>query len=37
VVRVLAPLTVDDALLDEGLDAMGESLAEAVGDSRQPS
>ncbi|HVK01659.1 MAG TPA: aminotransferase class III-fold pyridoxal phosphate-dependent enzyme, partial [Gemmatimonadales bacterium] len=35
VVRVLAPLTVDDALLDEGLDAMGESLAEAVGDSRQ--
>jgi 4-aminobutyrate aminotransferase/(S)-3-amino-2-methylpropionate transaminase len=37
VVRVLAPLTADDALLDEGLDAMGESLAEAVGDSRQPS
>ena len=37
VVRVLAPLTVDDALLDEGLDAMGESLAEAVSDSRQPS
>jgi 4-aminobutyrate aminotransferase/(S)-3-amino-2-methylpropionate transaminase len=37
VVRVLAPLTADDALLDEGLDAMGEALAEAVGGTRQPS
>jgi 4-aminobutyrate aminotransferase/(S)-3-amino-2-methylpropionate transaminase len=37
VVRVLAPLTADDALLDEGLDAMGEALAEAFGASRQPS
>jgi 4-aminobutyrate aminotransferase/(S)-3-amino-2-methylpropionate transaminase len=34
VVRVLAPLTADDALLDEGLDAMGEALAEVIGDSR---
>jgi 4-aminobutyrate aminotransferase/(S)-3-amino-2-methylpropionate transaminase len=37
VVRVLAPLTAADALLDEGLDAMGEALAEAVGGTRQPS
>jgi 4-aminobutyrate aminotransferase / (S)-3-amino-2-methylpropionate transaminase / 5-aminovalerate transaminase len=37
VVRVLAPLTADDALLDEGLDAMGEALAEAIGGTRQPS
>ncbi|HET9275707.1 MAG TPA: 4-aminobutyrate--2-oxoglutarate transaminase [Gemmatimonadales bacterium] len=37
VVRVLAPLTADDALLDEGLDAMGEALAEVTGGSRQPS
>lgn len=37
VVRVLAPLTADDALLDEGLDAMGEALAEVIGGSRQPS
>ena len=37
VVRVLAPLTADDALLDEGLAAMGDALAEAVGGSRQPS
>jgi 4-aminobutyrate aminotransferase/(S)-3-amino-2-methylpropionate transaminase len=37
VVRVLAPLTADDALLDEGLDAVGEALAEAVGGTRQPS
>jgi 4-aminobutyrate aminotransferase / (S)-3-amino-2-methylpropionate transaminase / 5-aminovalerate transaminase len=37
VVRVLAPLTADDALLDEGLDAVGEALAEAVGSTRQPS
>ncbi|HEY7614221.1 MAG TPA: 4-aminobutyrate--2-oxoglutarate transaminase [Gemmatimonadales bacterium] len=36
VVRVLAPLTADDALLDEGLDAVGAALAEATG-SRQPS
>ena len=34
-IRVLAPLTADDAVLDEGLDVMGEALAEAVGDSRQ--
>ena len=37
VVRVLAPLTADDALLDEGLDALGEALAEAVGGTRQSS
>jgi 4-aminobutyrate aminotransferase/(S)-3-amino-2-methylpropionate transaminase len=37
VVRVLAPLTANDALLDEGLDAVGEALAEAVGGTRQPS
>ena len=37
VVRVLAPLTAEDSLLDEGLDAMGEALVEALGDSRQPS
>jgi 4-aminobutyrate aminotransferase / (S)-3-amino-2-methylpropionate transaminase / 5-aminovalerate transaminase len=37
VVRVLAPLTADDALLDEGLDAMGDALAEVIGGSRQPS
>jgi 4-aminobutyrate aminotransferase / (S)-3-amino-2-methylpropionate transaminase / 5-aminovalerate transaminase len=37
VVRVLAPLTADDALLDEGLDAVGEALAEADGGTRQPS
>lgn len=36
VIRVLAPLTAEDALLDEGLDAMAEALAEAVGGSRQP-
>jgi 4-aminobutyrate aminotransferase / (S)-3-amino-2-methylpropionate transaminase / 5-aminovalerate transaminase len=37
VVRVLAPLTADDALLEEGLDAMGAALAEVAGGSRQPS
>jgi 4-aminobutyrate aminotransferase / (S)-3-amino-2-methylpropionate transaminase / 5-aminovalerate transaminase len=37
VVRVLAPLTAEDALLDEGLDAVGEALAEVVGGTRQPS
>jgi 4-aminobutyrate aminotransferase / (S)-3-amino-2-methylpropionate transaminase / 5-aminovalerate transaminase len=37
VVRVLAPLTADDALLDEGLDAMGAALADVAGGSRQPS
>jgi 4-aminobutyrate aminotransferase/(S)-3-amino-2-methylpropionate transaminase len=37
VVRVLAPLTADDALLDEGLDAMGAALAEVAGGSRQSS
>jgi 4-aminobutyrate aminotransferase / (S)-3-amino-2-methylpropionate transaminase / 5-aminovalerate transaminase len=37
VVRVLAPLTIEDAVLDEGLAAMGEALAEAVAGSRQPS
>jgi 4-aminobutyrate aminotransferase/(S)-3-amino-2-methylpropionate transaminase len=36
VVRVLAPLTTEDAVLDEGLEAMGEALAEAVAGSRQP-
>ncbi len=36
VVRVLAPLTVDDPVLDEGLDVMEVALEEAVGSSRQP-
>jgi 4-aminobutyrate aminotransferase/(S)-3-amino-2-methylpropionate transaminase len=36
VVRVLAPLTIEDAVLDEGLAAMGDALAEAVAGSRQP-
>jgi 4-aminobutyrate aminotransferase / (S)-3-amino-2-methylpropionate transaminase / 5-aminovalerate transaminase len=30
-VRVLAPLTADDAIIDEGLDAMGAALEAAVG------
>jgi 4-aminobutyrate aminotransferase/(S)-3-amino-2-methylpropionate transaminase len=30
VVRMLAPLTIEDAVLDEGLEVMGEALAEAV-------
>jgi hypothetical protein len=33
---VLAPLTIEDAVLDEGLAAMGDALAEAVAGSRQP-
>ncbi len=37
VVRVLAPLTIEDAVLDEGLGVMGAALAQAVADSRQPS
>jgi 4-aminobutyrate aminotransferase/(S)-3-amino-2-methylpropionate transaminase len=36
VVRVLAPLTIPDAVLDEGLEVMGTALAEAVAGSRQP-
>jgi len=36
VVRVLAPLTIEDSVLDEGLETMGEALAEAVAGSRQP-
>jgi 4-aminobutyrate aminotransferase/(S)-3-amino-2-methylpropionate transaminase len=36
VVRVLAPLTIEDSVLDEGLDTMEEALAEAVAGSRQP-
>ena len=35
VVRVLAPLTVEDAVLDEGLDVMCDALEEAVAGSRQ--
>jgi 4-aminobutyrate aminotransferase / (S)-3-amino-2-methylpropionate transaminase / 5-aminovalerate transaminase len=35
VVRVLAPLTIEDAVLEEGLEAMGAALAEAVARSRQ--
>jgi 4-aminobutyrate aminotransferase/(S)-3-amino-2-methylpropionate transaminase len=35
VVRVLAPLTIDDEVLDEGLEAMGDVLREAVAGSRQ--
>ncbi len=37
VVRVLAPLTATDALLDEGLDAMEAALASLATDSRQTS
>jgi 4-aminobutyrate aminotransferase/(S)-3-amino-2-methylpropionate transaminase len=37
VVRVLAPLTASDALLDEGLDAMEGALASVANDSRQTS
>jgi 4-aminobutyrate aminotransferase/(S)-3-amino-2-methylpropionate transaminase len=37
VVRVLAPLTAEDAVLDEGLDVMREALDEALADSRQHS
>jgi 4-aminobutyrate aminotransferase-like enzyme len=33
---VLAPLTIEDSVLDEGLDTMEEALAEAVAGSRQP-
>jgi 4-aminobutyrate aminotransferase/(S)-3-amino-2-methylpropionate transaminase len=36
VVRVLAPLTIEDPVLEEGLEAMAEALAEAVAGSRQP-
>jgi 4-aminobutyrate aminotransferase/(S)-3-amino-2-methylpropionate transaminase len=36
VVRVLAPLTAEDAVLDEGLDVMEAALGEAVAVSRQP-
>ena len=36
VVRVLAPLTIEDAVLDEGLDVMGSALEEALEGSRQP-
>ena len=37
VVRVLAPLTIEDAVLDEGLEVMDAALAQAVADSRQSS
>jgi 4-aminobutyrate aminotransferase/(S)-3-amino-2-methylpropionate transaminase len=37
VVRVLAPLTAEDAVLDEGLDVMREALDDAVAGSRQSS
>jgi 4-aminobutyrate aminotransferase/(S)-3-amino-2-methylpropionate transaminase len=30
-IRVLAPLTADDAIVDEGLDVMGAALEAAVG------
>ncbi len=36
VIRVLAPLTIGDEVLEEGLDVLGEALAEAVEGSRQP-
>jgi 4-aminobutyrate aminotransferase/(S)-3-amino-2-methylpropionate transaminase len=36
VVRVLAPLTVEDAILDEGLEVMNDALEDAVAGSRQP-
>ncbi|HEX6104752.1 MAG TPA: aspartate aminotransferase family protein, partial [Gemmatimonadales bacterium] len=35
VVRVLAPLTIEDAVLDEGLDAMVGALEAVAGDARQ--
>jgi 4-aminobutyrate aminotransferase/(S)-3-amino-2-methylpropionate transaminase len=35
VVRVLAPLTAEDAVVEEGLEVMGEALSEAVAGSRQ--
>ena len=35
VIRVLAPLTIEDAVLDEGLEVMEAALAEAVSGSRQ--
>lgn len=35
VIRVLAPLTTEEAVLDEGLAVMGEALMEAVAGSRQ--
>ena len=35
VVRVLAPLTASDAVLDEGLDVMGAALESVAGNSRQ--
>ncbi len=35
VIRVLAPLTAEDAVLDEGLDVMCDALEEAVAGSRQ--
>ena len=35
VVRVLAPLTAGEALLDEGLDAVEAALASIVANSRQ--
>ncbi len=31
IIRVLAPLTADDAVIDEGLDVMGAALEAAVG------
>jgi 4-aminobutyrate aminotransferase / (S)-3-amino-2-methylpropionate transaminase / 5-aminovalerate transaminase len=31
IIRVLAPLTADDAIIDEGLDVMGAALEAAVG------
>jgi 4-aminobutyrate aminotransferase/(S)-3-amino-2-methylpropionate transaminase len=36
VVRVLAPLTIEDQVLDEGLEVMGSALEEALEGSRQP-
>jgi 4-aminobutyrate aminotransferase/(S)-3-amino-2-methylpropionate transaminase len=36
VVRVLAPLTIEDPVLDEGLEVMGAALEEALEGSRQP-
>jgi 4-aminobutyrate aminotransferase/(S)-3-amino-2-methylpropionate transaminase len=36
VLRVLAPLTIEEDVLDEGLDALGAALDETVAGSRQP-
>jgi diaminobutyrate-2-oxoglutarate transaminase len=36
IVKVLAPLTIDDAVLEAGLDILEEAVAEAMPPVRQP-